>query len=551
MKQFYTLTVLLLFQSTVQAQVILNEIYPIPGNNRQEFFELYNMSGSNTPVSLDNYTLVTYFEEGNKKGFYVLDLPNQTVAPRRYYVGSAANPFSFQGVTNSTSTNFSWNDLSFLSVRNGYLRKWVLGNLDATDGNIDYDLDIVPSNFNDLFTKTGGNGASYSVFLYSSGTLINAFFGGTGGNMNIPGFITAMPALRVDIAGSAADFDINFSGYTYKNTPSEFLTNDVGTDNGYIRIRDGVCGSWEKSSAGVQHSPGKSNGGQVATTGVISVETAIIRGTAATGSKINYDAVGAPITVFPITLMIYVDNGTVSGQLDSGDTFIESNIENTLSDGGFTTTFFPFNSNVLIVVNTAQGCVDKVLFVPNIGVLPVKLLSFENKKENSNEVLIWKVDQNETANQFELQKSSDRKDFKTVSLIKATDKKGMETYTSEEISDQASTVYYRLKIYNNNQSTFYSDIIYVSAQSPNNKNIIRLYQNPVSSNLSFSYTSVTTGTAKVSVYNALGIKVLATEFNVQTGTSTANLAADQIMPGTYVLEIVKGMDHSTAMFVKY
>ncbi|MBD0285725.1 MAG: lamin tail domain-containing protein, partial [Flavisolibacter sp.] len=80
MKQFYTLTVLLLFQSTVQAQVILNEIYPIPGNNRQEFFELYNMSGSNTPVSLDNYTLVTYFEEGNKKGFYVLDLPNQTVA---------------------------------------------------------------------------------------------------------------------------------------------------------------------------------------------------------------------------------------------------------------------------------------------------------------------------------------------------------------------------------------------------------------------------------------------------------------------------------------
>ncbi|MBD0276583.1 MAG: T9SS type A sorting domain-containing protein, partial [Flavisolibacter sp.] len=117
--------------------------------------------------------------------------------------------------------------------------------------------------------------------------------------------------------------------------------------------------------------------------------------------------------------------------------------------------------------------------------------------------------------------------------------------------DQASTVYYRLKIYNNNQSTFYSDIIYVSAQSPNNKNIIRLYQNPVSSNLSFSYTSVTTGAAKVSVYNALGIKVLATEFNVQTGTSTANLAADQIMPGTYVLEIVKGMDHSTAMFVKY
>ncbi|MBD0294591.1 MAG: hypothetical protein ICV84_05215 [Flavisolibacter sp.] len=82
MKQLYTVTIILLLHSTVHAQVILNEIYPIPGNNRQEFFELYNMSGSNMPASLDNYTLVTFFEEGGIKGFYVPDLPSQMVAPR-------------------------------------------------------------------------------------------------------------------------------------------------------------------------------------------------------------------------------------------------------------------------------------------------------------------------------------------------------------------------------------------------------------------------------------------------------------------------------------
>ncbi|MBD0278099.1 MAG: hypothetical protein ICV81_09075 [Flavisolibacter sp.] len=84
--------------------------------------------------------------------------------------------------------------------------------------------------------------------------------------MNIPSFITSMPSLHVAMAGNTTDFDINFSGYTNTNTPSEFVINDVGTDNGYIRLRDGACGTWEKSSAGVQHSPGTTNGGPVGTT---------------------------------------------------------------------------------------------------------------------------------------------------------------------------------------------------------------------------------------------------------------------------------------------
>ena len=44
-----------------------------------EFFELYNEY--NTAENLDNYTVVVYYEEaGGKSGFYVFDLPNDSVA---------------------------------------------------------------------------------------------------------------------------------------------------------------------------------------------------------------------------------------------------------------------------------------------------------------------------------------------------------------------------------------------------------------------------------------------------------------------------------------
>src|SRR5688500_7339412 len=92
-----------------KAQVVLNEIYTSPGGGKNEFFELYNSGMESIPLSVDGFSIVTYFEQGSSKGFYVLDLPAQFINPRSYYVGSSAAPFNFQGTTNSTASNFSWN----------------------------------------------------------------------------------------------------------------------------------------------------------------------------------------------------------------------------------------------------------------------------------------------------------------------------------------------------------------------------------------------------------------------------------------------------------
>jgi hypothetical protein len=73
---------------------------------------------------LDGYTVISYFEEGSKKGFYVLDLPNLFVASKGYFVGASSIPFTYQGTANSTAANFSWNDPN-LPLNYGYMRKWV------------------------------------------------------------------------------------------------------------------------------------------------------------------------------------------------------------------------------------------------------------------------------------------------------------------------------------------------------------------------------------------------------------------------------------------
>ena len=52
---------------TSKSQVLFNEVYCEPAAGNNEFFELYNAGTSSVPESLDNYTIVSYFETQKKK----------------------------------------------------------------------------------------------------------------------------------------------------------------------------------------------------------------------------------------------------------------------------------------------------------------------------------------------------------------------------------------------------------------------------------------------------------------------------------------------------
>jgi hypothetical protein len=545
----------ILFSASTNAQVVLNEIYSEPGSGKQEFFELYNINTGNTPSSLDAYSIISYFEEGSKKGFYVLDLPNMFVPSKGYFVGAASIPFNYQGTMNSTAVNFSWNDPG-LPLNYGYMRKWVANGNSNVDGNKNYDIEALPSDFNDFFSRRSGSGATYNAFVYKNGNLVNSFFGGTGGSATMPNFITSMPMFKLDVvtASNTQTHILNFGALKNKPIESiEYVTQDIGSDNGYIKTKDGFCGTWTKSSSTAYHTPGTTNSSlNVTVPGVLTVSIVIQNGTTtADPALVTYNVAAGPADVFPVQLQLYIDNGLIPEQLDSQDQFIELNEEKNVSDGPFTATI-PGTQSVLVVVRTDAGCIDQIAYAKNIFsefiILPVQLVRIQGSIQNNNAVIEWTVAENESGNYFEIEKSYDGKTFTSAGIVASTTKPGNESYRFNEPAGSQS--YYRVKVIGKNKSLSYSKILVVKQKDGASLNKINLLQNPVSSVLSFTYQSAIDNTSMLTIYNTNGVPVHTGKLTMHKGLNTISLNVNnKIAAGTYLLEIAN-TERSVVRFIK-
>ncbi|HUR66046.1 MAG TPA: T9SS type A sorting domain-containing protein [Chitinophagaceae bacterium] len=549
MKQIFTLLMTACFAISQKSnsQILLNELYTDPGAGKHEFFELYNASTSSLPVSVNNYTIVTFFEISGQKGFYVMDLPNLTVAAKDFFVGSAALPFNYQGITNSTASDFSWNSAAF-TTNSGSLKKWVQGGSNVLDGNLNYDQSALPANFNDFFFRRTGAGSSYSIFLYNNGTLVNTFLGGTGGQSAILSDIINMPKLFVDMSGASPDFMIDFSGYG--SNPVEYCNQEAGSDNGFIREADGACGKWVKSSSGVQHTPKASNGTLIGSnTGAIAISSAISRGTSATGSVINYNVVSGPTSSFPVEMQIYLDNGSVFGKLDGTDTYVTSKTEAVVSDGPFYTTFFPYDANILIVVKTSVGCLDKIVFIPNALVLSVNFVALTGNRLNDQIKLNWVVEENEATDHFEIERSIDNGEFAVAGLVFRTEKSGTENYTFTETIDASHKVLYRLKIQDSKKNSGYSKTL-VFGQNELSKTL-KLYGNPVSDRLVLNYDSPLAQAVDLKIYDMAGHLHMTHRLAINKGNNMLSLPLNpSLKHGVYIVEVSDGSQRKLAKFIK-
>src|SRR5688500_2315218 len=93
-----------------EAQLYLNELYvrPNPNKGNHEYFEVFNAGVA--PENADLYTLVTYFNDGKARGFYVVNFPaGLVVTPHDFLVGSSVAPtLKYQNGT--AGADFSWNN---------------------------------------------------------------------------------------------------------------------------------------------------------------------------------------------------------------------------------------------------------------------------------------------------------------------------------------------------------------------------------------------------------------------------------------------------------
>jgi hypothetical protein len=517
---------------------VLNEIYPQPGSGDHEFFELYNEN--NSLEYLDNYTLVLYYEEpGGKSGFYVLDFPNDSIAAHSYFSGAAQSPYNIQGQSNITA-DFSWNSMP----PGGSLTKWEKNGSSYTSVS-------VPANLNDLFVKITGVGGVFHTFLYKNGILVNGVIGGLNATV-VPPYLKAMPNLPVDMSGSSPDFTINFNAIP--DNSLEYIPNSVGTNNGYYRSSDGLCGEWLKSDQPGQHTPELTNGMSLSLTPSNQLSIAAVisgHGSDPNKSVLTYNISSAPAGAFPLTVEIYIDRG-VAGEWDINDSLIDLRTILSASSGSQDIILSTLKTSVIIVVKSASDCYNKNLPVASYwSVLPVELISFQGNINKNNKVsLEWKVAGNETIDRFELQRSYDGNEFKTIGIVFASEKKDSEEYLFYETINSVNTASYRLKMIDKNNKVTYSKILVFQTKAATNSNI-KIIGNPVTDKITFSYSSFTAQVIDVKVYDMTGKVIMSNKINGLEGSNTMSFPlTSNLKPNMYVLEVSNGTGIQTAKFIK-
>ena len=538
MKKILILCVFVIAAIITRSQAVLNEIYPQPGGSDHEFFELYNEN--NSPENLDNYTLVAYYEEPvGKSGFYIIDLPNYTMAAHGYYVCASASPFEIQSQPGLTA-NSNWNALGSCSG----LTKWERNGSSYTQVS-------VPANLNDLFVKITGAGGVFHVLLYKNGILVNGLIAGFSSTI-IPAYLKAMPNLPVDMSCASPDFTINFN--SIPDNSLEYLTNSAGTNNGYFRSSDGLCGAWLKSDSPGQHTPGSTNGlaGNLNPANQLSIAAVVSQYPSDyTKALLTYNITSAPAGAFPVVVEVYADLG-IAGEWDISDALIDTRTITSASAGAQNIILPTWDVAVIIVVKSASDCYNKSLPVGNYwSVLPVQLISFQGNVNAKNKIsLQWKIGNNKTVEQFEVQRSYDGREFKTIGIVFSSEKADTEDYMFYETIASFEKVMYRLKITGKNGDVDYSKIL-VFQNKATTTNTIRIFNNPVVDQLTFTYAALMPQVMDIKIYDMSGRVLMTNKVKSLEGNNMISLPlASSSKPGMYLLEVNNGADIQIAKFVK-
>jgi hypothetical protein len=229
--------------------------------------------------------------------------------------------------------------------------------------------------------------------------------------------------------------------------------------------------------------------------------------------------------------------------------YVASNIENVLSDGGFSTVFQPHNANILVVTTSSAGCIDNIRFIPTVGVLPVQLQHFTGRKQNGKVQLEWIVSENEQVQQLEIESGVSSQKLHTTTAVNKTAQTGIARYQYQEYFELTGSRFYRLKITDKQNKVSYSGIIQLGETVKNNGQLT-LKENPVTNQLAIQYRS-SAGKKTISVYNIAGVKAITRTITCAEGNNDLNISLDgQLTSGTYILEIADQASRSTIKFIK-
>jgi hypothetical protein len=529
MKKFLLTSMLAFSLMAMKAQnVYLNEVYTSPEPGHQEYFELYNAGVNVFGEVLSGYTLVSYFSvPGGEKGFYVLNLPNQTIWAQSYFTGSSQNLINYPGGTATASYN--WNDAVYLADHAGSTVKYTL-NAAGTG------YTTSTASVDDIFRLAySGNGnprnGIYAIFLFRNGVIQDGLLGSSP-RATLPSYITSMPALPAS-SMNGATLPISFDAIASSGN-FEFgnVAANPGTDGGYYRTADGRnCGGrWARQANAADFTPNASNGEPAASVG-LKVNIDFTCGDA----TFTYNIISGPTPAFPVVANLYYDVNN-NHVFDPSDVLVASHTDLTVGDPSFSFTVVP-DVSLILVLNASIGndCSNQVISFDcgAGGPTPVTLMNFNVVKKLPYIGLTWETSQEVNNRGFEIQRRVNG-NFEVVGFV---DTKGLKGYSNSTLSYNYDdyenlpngTVYYRLRQVDYDGHAAYSDI---KAVRNNSREIsVTVYPNPSNGNAKLIIPS-DAGKMDISIVDLTG-RVLSrySDFN---GTK---LDINNMNPGVYMIRV--------------
>jgi hypothetical protein len=94
--------------------------------------------------------------------------------------------------------------------------------------------------------------------------------------------------------------------------------------------------------------------------------------------------------------------------------------------------------------------------------VPAHIISFNSHLKNDKVFLEWQVNENDTADQFQVEKSEDGKHFILAAIVFGDDKPETTNYQFYE-KVNSLRLFYRVKLINKNQQAAYSHVIKIGS----------------------------------------------------------------------------------------
>lgn len=179
------------------------------------------------------------------------------------------------------------------------------------------------------------------------------------------------------------------------------------------------------------------------------------------------------------------------------------------------------------------------------SIVPLKLVEFSGIRIGKENKLSWKVVNEKDIESYLVQRSYDGTSFSDVATVSAFNN-GLYENKYSIVDDKAveKNIYYRILIKDKNAHNSYSWVINLTI---NKSEDIKLYPNPVKSDLTIQYVSTENTLVKVNLFDLSGKLVLTKNLAIVSGTNTFSIEMNNLPSGSYYLN---GLSTSSIKIIK-